>query len=344
MNGKNRIKKILKVTLVMIIVLIVGTVFEAITYSVLDNNRSEKILKQYYALTNDKTDYLFEISDKTCLMFDSKAYEKFEDNCLGNKNSILLSYGKYCETEDIIVSSKTKTIMRNNERDTTVSEHSTSYINIIDDSIYYRNDITRELCKYSIEDKKTEIIMETQCGEIIASKKGVSYIDLNSQTLNYLSFDNNEILEIAPFKVKSFAVIGNKYYCLKDNNELGVLTKSGDFNLIATDVDRFYLDCNIAFQKGNNIYIYNGEATIKSKIVVKSGILVGLSENEIFVNENNKINSYNIETKNIDKEIISIEETEILKSFYVTNNSYEIITCKDSVSPIEEKQITINKG
>lgn len=343
MDAKNKIKKILKVTLTTISVLVVGTILGAITYSVLDDNRSEKTLNQYYELTIGDTEALFEISDKTCLMFDSKAYRKFEDSCLGNKNSILISFGKYCEIGDIVAFSNTKTILKSDEIERIVSEQPASYLNIIDNYIYYRNDVTRELCRYSIDDEKTEIIIESQCGEIIVSKKGISYIDLNSQTLKYISFDTNEMIEIASFKVKSFAIIGDKYYCLKTNKELGVLTKSGDFNLISADVDRFYLDCNLAFQKGNNIYVYNGKSTIKSKIAVESGILIGLSENEIFVNENNKINFYNIETKNIDKEIFSIENTETLKAFYVTNNSYEIITCDNNISPIKEKQFTITK-
>lgn len=343
MDAKSKIKRILKAFLIIISVLVVGTILGSITYSVLDDNRSEKTLKQYYELTSSDTESLFGISDKTCLMFDSKAYRKFEDSCLGNKNSTLISFGKYCETGDIVAFSNTKAILKSDVLETIVSEQPASYLNIIDNYIYYRNDVTRELCRYSIEDKKTEIIIEAQCGEIVVSKKGISYIDLNSQTLKYISFDTNEMLEIAPFKVKSFAIIGDKYYCLKANKELGVLTKSGDFNLISDDVDRFYLDCNLAFQKGNNIYVYNGKSTIKSKIEVESGILVGLSENEMFVNENNKINSYNIETKNIDKEIFSIENTETLKAFYVTNNSYKITTCDNNISPIEEKQFTITK-
>lgn len=340
---KTRIKSNFKFAAIIVAVIVGALLLSGIAYLVVDGIQSNNEKEAYYQLSGENIDALFEISSNQTLMFDAKAYNKFENKCLGNENSNLLSFGCYCEKDDLICSSKDKTILTVGEKEIVISDSPASYINIIDNYVYYRNDSTRALYRYSISNNENECIVKSPCGEVVVSKKGVSYIDLTSSTLNYIQFDTMESSQVLDAQVKSFAVIGNLYYCLKSDKNFGVVTKDGDFDLIASDVDRFFCDGKIVIQKGNNIYIINETSTTESEIIGIEGVVIGFSDDEIYVNENQCVNVYNASTASLNRTIVELGKSEILKSFYILESTYEMTTYTGASSLYIENYKTIER-
>ena len=342
-ENKTKFRSKFKFIAIIVTAIIGAVVFSVIAHLIVGMICSNTAKEAYYQLSDENIDALFQISSNQLLMFDVDAYNKFESNCLGNDNSTLLSFGCYCEKDDLICRSKDKTMLTAGEKEVIISDSPSSYINIVDDYVYFRDDSTRELYRYSILANKSECVVKFSCGEVIVSKKGISYIDLTSSTLNYIQFDTMQSSQILDGQVKSFAVIGNSYYCLKSNKDLGVVRQDGDFELIASDVDRFFCDGKVVIQKGSNIYIINETGLVDCKITEIEGIVVGLSDNEVYIYDNRNIEVYNISTSSLDKTIIELDKAEILKSFYISKNTYEIVTYTENSSSYTENQKTIER-
>ena len=342
LENKTKSKSKFKFAKKIIFVIIIGLLISVITYFAVDYVHGRNIKESYYKLSSVDIDELFEISNDKSLLFDAKAYNKFESICLGNKNSNLLSYGNYCEKEDFICKSKDKTVLLNKGKEIAISKNPSSYINIIDGCIYYRDDITRLVYKYSISSGKNECVIDEPCGEVVVSAKGISYID-SKLNLNYMDFDTSKKIKISNDEIKSFCVVGNLYYCLKNNGDFGVINQKGSFKPITTDAEHFFCDGKIAIQKGSNIYIVDRRQIADIEPLQVEGVLVGFCDDKIYVNEEDKVNSYIASTLVLDKTIVEFNSSEILKSFYISNNTYEIITYKDADSQYVEKHRSIEK-
>lgn len=331
------------ITAVIIIAAVIGAILlSGIIYFLVDRNHSVAERERYYQLADNDTESLFEISNSMALASDKKAYEKFEKNCLGNENSILLSFGCYCEKGGFTCMSGDTTTLTKNKEKNIISKFPASYINIVNAYVYFRDDMTKGIYRYSIAEKKAELIVAAPTGQMIVSKKGISYIDAASATLNHIQFDTMESSRIIDDQVKSFAVIGDSYYCLKENKDFGIITKDGYFDLIATNVDRFFCKHSIVVQKRDNIYVIN-EGTIKSELLGIKGIVVGFSRDEIYIYENQCINAYSISKSAFDRTVVKLKDGEIIKCFYDLNDTYEIIVFSSRNSLYEVNRRTIAK-
>ena len=318
-------------------VVVIALISSWVTYGIFERQQISNKKDDYYNLS-DNIDNLFEISNDKSLMFDKTSYDLFNDKCLGNNSSILLAYGNYCEKDGVICRSNNKTILTINDKDITISEAPSSYINIIDNNIYYRDDITRTLWCYSISDNTSKCIIDSQCGEVVVSKKGISYLDLTDLTLRYIPLNTMEAVQITDDKVESFVVVGNSYYCLKANKDFGIVTQSGEFELLSGDVDRFFCDGKIAIQKGTNIYFIDAAGLQETQFNNIEGVLVGLQDDEIYIYEDQCVNLYKISTQEFVKAIINLEESDVLKSLYSTQDSFEITTYKDTSLYVENQK------
>lgn len=328
---------------IIILVIIAALLLSVFVYQFIEKNEAENKTEVYYQLSDKDIEALFEISNNRNLMFDKKSYNIFNDKCLGNNSSTLLSFGCYCEKDGMVCISKDKTVLTVGDEEIVISDSPSSYINIIDDNIYYREDSTRKLYKYSISNNTSMCIVDSPCGEVVVSKKGISYIELASSTLKHIAFATKETIQVIPEQVKSFVVIGNSYYCLKGDKTFGIISPNGEFDLITTDVDRFFCNGKIAIQKGSNIYVLSDANNLETQFTGLKGVLVGFSDDAIYIYENQHVNSYKTSTNVLDKTIVTLKPSEILKSFYITDDTYEIITYSEDSSLYVKNYITINK-
>ena len=343
MNNENKLKIISRLKFIgkILLAIFCALLISGFVWLIVDKIESTATKEAYYMLSSDDIEALFEISDSPTLMFDNKAYNKFEVACLGNDNSILLSFGNYCEQDGLLCKSNEKTVLIVDEKEIVISDFPSSYINIIDDNVYYRNDSTREIYKYSISKNENECIVKVPCGEMIVSKNGIAYIDLSTSGLNYISLDTMETTPVFGEAVSSFAIIGNAYYCLKATKDFGIIKEDGQFKCIATDVDRFFCDGNIVIQKGSNIYVINGTSVSECQFDIE-GMVVGIFGDKVYINEDQSINAYCISTASFEESIVELENDEVFKAFYILKDSFELITYKDKTAYVEN-QILIDK-
>ena len=325
MNGvKTIINLVLKTMAIVFGVIVLALVIYLITTTTTTHVNKER----YLALPETSIDELFEISDANSMMFDEDTYEKFESLCLGNKNSNLLSYGKYYDNGNIKCEIKDgKTVLTRDSLQTVIRENSVSYINVVNGNLYYRDDLTRNIYKYQIDTAKTDLIVKSQCGQVIVSKKGVSYIDFSDNILKYISFENDKTEKICEKTVKSFAIIGDKYLCLTCDGDFGILKPKGRFNLLTSNVDRFFCDGNVMVQKNDSIYLLSHKNNIFSKRIEQlddefKGVLVGCFDNKIFSAYAGTLYSYDSLNTDKKKRIFSASGNTVIQGVYKANESY----------------------
>lgn len=326
-----------------VVAVMVSLLLSFVTYRIINSSNVNNKKEEYYQLSIEDVDSLFEISNDSTLMYDKKSYNMFNDKCLGNDSSALLSFGCYCEKDGVICRSNDKTILTVDGKENIISDSPSSYINILNNVIYYRDDITRKLYSYSVADDKTKCVVDSPCGEVVVSLKGISYVDLATLALKYISFDTMETSQLIEDKIESFAVIGNSYYCLKKDKSFGVVSHNGKFETVATDVDRFFCDGKIIIQKGSNVYLIDDTGVLDTRFNGIEGMIVGFLDDEIYIYENQSVNIYKVSTAEYDKTITEFERSEVLKAFYNTDNTYEIITYSEDSDLYVESQKTISK-
>lgn len=309
----NKVKSKLKNIFVLVLTAIIAIAAAFAFYCFVETIKCEKFRKDYLSVNKTSVEKLFNIDSK--LHYDMQVDTKFENLCLGNNNVSSLSYGNYCEKDGLLCKSTENTTLVSDNRERTINENPSSYINIINDCIYYRNDADRKLYKYDIQSEKTECVVDLQCSEVIVSVKGISYIDFNNSQLHYKSFDGKETIISKDMKVEKFALIGNSYLCLTKSKTLGWLT-NGKFNVIEENVDRFLYNGNLLIQKNNNIFIYSNKKYKKTRVQNVNGVLIGLNQDVFYVFENSKIVTYNIKNNNTASTFIELNENEIPKSVF----------------------------
>ncbi len=322
---KTRSKLILRILLIMLIS-VLATIFYFTTTTVMTNLD----LENYLNLQQTDTNELFEISSNNSLMLNMYAYEKFEETCLGNKNSNLLSFGKYYENNGVKCEIKdSKTILTNNSAEFVIRENPVSYINVMDGTVYYRDDLTRGIYSYQINTMETKLVVDSQCGQLVVSKNGISYVDFMCGSLVCIPFENGEMKTICEKDIKSFAIIGNKYVCLKENGDFGIVDQQGAFKNLTSNVDSFFCNGEILIQKKSNIYLLSNKNRIissKMKLINSNiqGTPVGYFREDIFETEDNNLYVYKRFDVNSKKNILQLPRNSVVQGIYRINEDYII--------------------
>ena len=313
----NIIKKVL-------LLFIIAILLASVCYVAIALIGSYNAKNDYYSISSSDTKSLFEISNKDNLMFDHKAYQMFEDSCLGNSNSNLLSNGSFCEKNGVVCKSINNTVLIIDDTETIISDEPSSFINIIGEDVYFRNDVNRALYKYTISTGNIECIVSGNCGEVVVSVKGISFIDFSTLHLMYIPFDTMKIETVSELSIQSFAVVGTDYLCLTVEKNLGIVSGQ-TFEKIDSNVDRFFYQGTIAIQKGDAIYLLKDGNKIKNTIQNVYGILVNFNGENLFVRSNSAIDIYGLNTDSDSQILTYVAEEDVVKSFCTFDNSYEMI-------------------
>jgi len=319
----------------------VAIVSSAVTFGVLKYQNTYNEKNTYYGIDTSNTNKLYELSNSNNLIYDTKANQIFESNCLGNYNANLLSYGCIYSDDEIKIVSTNNIVLEQNEQKITISETPGSYINRIGDNVYYRNDEDRKIYNYSIESKETHCLIEKQCGEMIVSTKGIAFIDYENETLSYYSFENKETKCLSEQKLLEFATVGDKYFCLAKNGNLFLLNTNGKISVIEKKVDKFFYAGNIVIQKKDNVFVLNESILNKISSEDVKGKLIGCDYERIYVIEDKDISSYDIQNGKFIDTVTTLSDDQILKSFYIFDDSYELIVLNKTDEQYILKNISI---
>ena len=114
------------------------------TYTLYQNHQNEETRNAFFQASPDEADILLSISNHEDLLFDREAYKKFETSCLGNTNSNLLASGIYAKKGNIVCTSGDGTTVTIDGQEKKISDHPSSYLNVINESVFYRDDTDRK--------------------------------------------------------------------------------------------------------------------------------------------------------------------------------------------------------
>ena len=310
----------LTITCVLAIITAIGS------YHIYYYTHISEIKKQLYNADKNDVDMLFSISENTDFLFDKEIYMKFENNCIGNTNNNLLSFGNYARKKNIVCKSSDKTYLITNDNEKIILENSSSYINIMENEIFFRNDSDRKIYKYSLKDNITKCEIDANCGEMVVTKRGIYYIDYSTELLNYYSFQTNGTKYVIDSKVLSFAVAGESLFVLTNDKKLELITSNNFIKHITEGVDKFFYNGNIYIQKNSSIYRIDSLTSAEQVFdKINKGRLIYASENFVFLLDNNKIKRFNIFDMNNEEQIYTLKNTDVFKCMYETEKGYEVV-------------------
>lgn len=311
------------------------------TFKLIQNNQSKELREAFFKASPDEVDTLLAISDSEELLFDKEAYNIFENACLGNSNNNLLATGFYTKKGNTVCTSGSSSTALVDGKELKISDNPSSYLNIINNNVFYRNDTDRKIYRYSLEDGKTECAVSTNCGETIVSVKGIYYVDYSTKKLNYLAFDENEPKQLFDECISSFAVVGNAAFVLTDDNTFGLVKENGSFTLISTEVDCFFFNGSAYIQKGTKIYRIDSFTQSECAVENTSGKLIYADSDYFYIADSNSV------TKVLDdgttEEIYSHAENEIVKSLIEAASTYEVRLYTEKDSILNEKKTSLKK-
>jgi len=331
-----------KYVLILVIVIAAAAGLSYFTYTQYQAYQHNSFIEKYYHASLDEVDTLFAISDSEELMFDTEAYKSFENACLGNANNNLLAMGFYAKIGGIECHSGETTVAVVDEKELTISDHSSSYINIINNCVYYRNDSDRKIYRYSLDDNESECVVDANCGETVITAKGIYYIDYATKKLYYLAFSGDELNQVYDNRIISFAVVGECCFVLNEDKTFGISKSNKDFTEIDSDVDAFFFDGNIYIQKGSKVYRLNSFTDSDCVIDNTEGFLIYENAGYLYISDIEKIYQIPVNREGESQEIYSLKENEIVKAIIDTGSSCEIkiFTEKDGI--LYEKTVSNN--
>lgn len=320
-----KFKKSMKEKLLIIVLSILLSILSIFFYRYYDF----ATINSNYLKSNDINE-LYDISKNEYLILDLKAYDHFQNSCIGNDASFLAQYGEIyiqgglkCYSKDSI------TILNINGIEKEISNAPSSYFNVIDDLIYFRNDNDFKLYSYNIKSEKLECLTNEKIGQLVVSTKGISYISLLDKTLNYNDLNDKSKMKISDKKIIKYYVVGNKYLCLTTDSKL-VLLDSKKCKVIDSNVEDFVYNGNLVIQKGSNLYLYKTFKDIEKITLNGNNQIQTLMDNKLYyVNYNYskaELNQYDLITGSM-KKIESIKENTVIKGCYFSKED-NVITLK----------------
>ena len=127
------------------------------------------------------------------------------------------------------------------------------------------------------------------------------------------------------------------------NGKLFLLNADGKSSLVEKDVDKFYYAGNIVIQKKDNIFVLNNSTLNKLSGKNIKGRLVGCDAERIYIIEDRDIFSYDIQNGKFIDTVTTLSDNQVLKSFYIFDDGYEVIVMNKFEGQYKPEHISIKK-
>lgn len=209
-----------------------------------------------------------------------QAFSLWSQSALHNDLNCLMSGGNFFENDKIIIQPDTnfsRMEIIQGEKVTPFSNSICSYINVVDDIVYYRKDSERSIFRYSIQKQTEELVYSGNVGEIFVYGNYLYFIDLeNEQKIMQISLDNLETVNcIVDESVKQFMIYSDQcVYLTKSNN---IYQKTVAMDTVASNIPGTYLS-----------FFFNGNIITQSGDCVLSFDIIGGSTKIIYENKDIK--------------------------------------------------------
>ena len=125
------------------------------------------------------------------------------------------------------------------------------------------------------------------------------------------------------------------------NGNLFLFNLDGKSSLVEKDVDKFYYAGNIVIQKKDSVFVLNNSILSKLRGKNIKGRLVGCDDERVYIIEDKDISSYDIQDGKFIDTVTTLSDDQVLKSFYIFNDVYELIVMNKTNEQYISKNISI---
>lgn len=240
-------------------------------------------------------------SPEAVVPFENLGYEDIFDlwneNDLGNDVNTLLSGGQvYVRNElEIVPGPNGNSLIVTNKNGTEAAiEIPASFLNVVNNILYFRNDLNRDIYSYHLTSGALNVIYAGNVGEVFISKDLIYFTDFDSESGIYsitLQGGNKECVIEHP--VTSFAVCGDHIIYLDTNSDLFSMAFGDEApKKLVGKIERFFIGKRIYVESKNTVFSFapTGSDARKEYISLNDTMcLVGYLDGILFYQENGKL-------------------------------------------------------
>ncbi len=273
------------------------------------------------------------ISDFSPAVMEYKdSYLFYENDYLGNENSLLLNGGSFAKSGIISLfpnQTYTDTILSINDKQRSLCGSVCSYINIIDETIYFRKNSDRKFYVREINGNVKKIA-DFNCGQVTVDKNQIYFINFDDNSSLYkMNKDGTESKCIIAKPIDNFILMG-EVICIKTSaNEVFKYTiESNKLHLIKKSAEQIGFNGKLVFKR-NDIIIATDLNGFVGKTLLDVNTndfkILCVSNKQIYYQVKKSLFCYDLETK-LTKELCN--EFDVYKEIYSENSILKIITIK----------------
>lgn len=271
-------------------------------------------------------------------------FDIWNNTDIGNDVNNLLSGGKVYSRSDLSILPDNEgnySIIKNGSSIVSLGQ-GISYINVVEKTVFYREDSTRNLLAVKIGSAQPKVLVKGNVGEVFAYGGRIYYIDIKSGSLMSVDPNGKDKQTVYQYPINTFAVCGSNIFVLDNNKRFGICHISedgtGSFSSSVTNVERFFIDGEIYAESDETIFKFEPNGSNAEAIYQPENPdmrLAGVSDSVVFVQEAGKLYAL----VNGDKKLLVNEKHELYQSIlFVGSDQYYVVATKDS-----QKALAINE-
>lgn len=270
-------------------------------------------------------------------------YDRWNANDIGNDVNLLLSGGKVYAKDNLIVkpSENSYVVILDGQVIKTFNAN-ISYINVLQDSVIFRDDSTRNICSFDIATGNEMILSRDNCGEVFVSNGLIYYISFtDNSSIACINPDGTEKSIVVDKPVSNFLVCGDSVVYLTNTQYLYRYSlDSGSASSIVSNVERFFVNGDLIIESADMIFSSHTNGN-KAEEIYKSAEptmrLVSATPTEIIYQENGTL--YSISVADGTTSEIFADDYELIASVLCCSDSYLLIAYQDSANVTAAPQL-----
>lgn len=220
-----------------------------------------------------------------------EAVVNYEKSFLGNSNANILQDGRICTYGDVVLDATDGTLVKteNNESKTLVNEP-VSYVNVWNDTIYYRLESTKQCMAFATE--KSTLVMEDICvGQMLIDNGKLFFVNLDDNAHIYsLDLDSGEIKSVVDTPIQYFTITGNKIITMSRANKFAIYDKkNGIHETGMSNAKSFVFTDELYLSDGSNIISCSANLRNEKKVANGEGNLIAVFDSGVVLQQENAL-------------------------------------------------------
>ena len=217
---------------------------------------------------------------------------------LGNDVNVLLSGGKFCLRDNVLIAPDPENgflcLAPQTDSAKILAEQSGSYLNLVDGALYFRDDNDRDIYRYDSKSEQISCIYSGNIGEVFVTNGKIYCVDFDADaSLLVMDLDggNPETLRTTP--ILTFAVCGETVVYLDTAQNLYTFhSGTGETRHLADHIERFFLFVRILAESDQTILSFTTTGKDAQQIYQSDDTsmrLIGVSNDTILLQESGQL-------------------------------------------------------